>query len=631
MLRAGLSILAVLLAGNLAAQERRVDSLGGVEVHDQAKSAIVDSKAAFQPGVSAFGIDSATRRRFELQQLSTLIAMATPVFVRSYGVNSLATLSFRGASSAQSAVLWEGVPLMNAATGISDISLLPVAFSDSISIRYGGSGAMDGSGNVGGALLLQSKASRFGKGFSVSGSVQGIYGSFGQSALGGSVELRSSRAQFRLRLIHQSADNNFQAQDQSGLSFRTAHAGMQGQGGLAELALKISARDELKLYAWIQDYRRDIPRALFEQFSDKHQEDASARYLVRYTHLGRAWQHYLKASWMEEFFYFTMPSSRILTDIRTEQFFGEAGTERGFGKWGRVLVFVPVQLSQLRSRDTTANQQRVGIAASWRKNAAANRLHLALNLRAEQIDGNAFVLPGTSAAYDLGRDWTLRGSIQRSYRAPTLNERYYVPGGNPQLKPEQGWSGEAGYQFRANGSGLEFRHELTAFTRLIDNWIIWLGGAIWTPHNLAQVWSRGLETDNSLRGKIGAFRWRTGLNAALTSATPTKSLLPNDNSIGKQIPYTPYLSGNLQLGLGWKQFDLIYLHAYSGLRYITSDQSGSVPAYHTADLIASASLLRGQGLTLQLSLRNMYDFRYSVIAYRPMPGRSFLAGFRMDL
>ena len=34
--------------------------------------------------------------------------------------------------------------------------------------------------------------------------------------------------------------------------------------------------------------------------------------------------------------------------------------------------------------------------------------------------------------------------MARSYRAPTLNERYWVPGGNPALLPEAGWGSEAG-------------------------------------------------------------------------------------------------------------------------------------------------------------------------------------------
>src|SRR6185295_8939893 len=62
--------------------------------------------------------------------------------------------SFRGASAAQSAVYWEGVPLMNGATGLTDVSLLPLSLIDSISLDYGSSAALLGSGNIGGAIML---------------------------------------------------------------------------------------------------------------------------------------------------------------------------------------------------------------------------------------------------------------------------------------------------------------------------------------------------------------------------------------------------------------------------------------------------------------------------------------------
>ncbi len=78
-----------------------------------------------------------------------------PVFVKSYSFNGLATLHFRGASAAQSQVLWNGIPIQNASLGVADVATLPVLFMNKVSVVYGGSGALLGSGNVGGALLLE--------------------------------------------------------------------------------------------------------------------------------------------------------------------------------------------------------------------------------------------------------------------------------------------------------------------------------------------------------------------------------------------------------------------------------------------------------------------------------------------
>lgn len=630
-MKSRLLLCALLASARLAAQEYRSDSLDGVEVRDVFRRH-AELKTGFQPGASGLAIDSQSRRSYEQQQLSTLLSMATPVFVRSYGINSLATLAFRGASSAQSAVLWEGVPLMNAATGIADISLLPVGFSDSIAIRYGGSGAMDGSGSVGGALLLQSRMPRFSERIHAAGSLRAGIGSFGQQLYNGSAALSGKRLELRLRVLHQSARNDFVATDQFGQAFRTQHAAMTGRAGMGELAYRLSSRDLIRAHVWLQDYQREIPRALFEQFSDKRQDEHTARYLLQYSHSGRVWQAYTKLAWVDERFQYEMPSARINSDIRTGQLFGEAGMERGFGNRGRVLVFAPVQLTRLESRDTAASQFRYALAGAWRRSFFNGRLRSALNLRAERIDQESFVLPGLSASWVPAGRTSLRFSIQRSYRAPTLNERFYVPGGNPKLKAEQGWSAEAGYTYLyRTATGIELRHELNTYARLIDNWIIWLGGAIWTPHNIAQVFSRGAETNNSLTAKLGDFRIRAGLGLAWTRSTPTESELPNDRSIGRQLPYTPALTGNARLGIGWKLLDLSYLHSYSGRRFTTSDESSWLLPFHTADLIGSVAIGRRGWLQLQLSVRNIYDQQYAIVAFRPMPGRSFLTGLCLDL
>jgi iron complex outermembrane receptor protein len=483
---------------------------------------------------------------------------------------------------------------------------------------------------VGGALILQSRQPRFSSRPELTGFLQGGYGSFSQLPLAGGLRLQTKRIDAGIRLLRQSAENDFITRDQYGVAFRTAHARMKGGGGMAELAYRLTSRDVLRAYIWLQDYRREIPRALFEQFSDKVQDERSHRFLLQYSHGGPRLQSYARLAWIDERFQYDMPSARISTDVRTDQYIGEAGAERGFGKWGRVLAFIPVQLARLESADTTAWQKRLGVAGAWRHAWLAGRVQAALNLRAEQIDGDAFVLPGVGGSWQAGGHFTLKLSAQRSYRAPTLNERYYVPGGNRNLKPEQGWSVEAGYSFdHKEATGLELHHELTLYGRLIDNWILWLGGAIWTPHNIAQVFSRGAETNNTLTFRAGPFCIRTGAGLAWTMASPTRSILPNDNSIGKQLPYTPRWTGNLRLGVSWKALDLSYLHAFGGRRFTTSDESSWLEAYHTADLIGSVSLGRRPGLQLQMSLRNLYNAQYAVVASRPMPGRSILAGIRL--
>ena len=68
-----------------------------------------------------------------------------------------------------------------------------------------------------------------------------------------------------------------------------------------------------------------------------------------------------------------------------------------------------------------------------------------------------------------------KASISRNYRFPTLNDLYFLPGGNPDLKSEHGFTYDVGLSFSV---GKENVYALSGginwFDSHIDDWIIWL-------------------------------------------------------------------------------------------------------------------------------------------------------------
>src|SRR5687768_7382051 len=84
------------------------------------------------------------------ENLSSLLSSNTPLFIRSYGSGTLATLGIRGGSASHTQILWNGIPLRNPMLGLVDLALIPTAIIDQAAIHYGGHGAAFGSGAVGG-------------------------------------------------------------------------------------------------------------------------------------------------------------------------------------------------------------------------------------------------------------------------------------------------------------------------------------------------------------------------------------------------------------------------------------------------------------------------------------------------
>src|SRR5687768_7498864 len=102
-------------------------------------------------------IDSATLSLKHHESLAGLLRLYTPLYVRSYGAGTLATLGIRGGGAAHTQILWNGIPLRNPMVGLVDLALIPSVFVDETSIHYGGHGAAFGSGAVGGMISVSNQ------------------------------------------------------------------------------------------------------------------------------------------------------------------------------------------------------------------------------------------------------------------------------------------------------------------------------------------------------------------------------------------------------------------------------------------------------------------------------------------
>src|SRR6187402_1862581 len=89
-----------------------------------------------------------------LGNLSDKLSSDVPLYLKSYGNNQLSTISIRGTTASQTAVLWNGININSPTLGQSDLALLPLYLFDQLSVRYGGSSALYGSDAIGGSILL---------------------------------------------------------------------------------------------------------------------------------------------------------------------------------------------------------------------------------------------------------------------------------------------------------------------------------------------------------------------------------------------------------------------------------------------------------------------------------------------
>lgn len=623
----------LLIAASHAFAQSRSDSvLHEAQIKSKRKISSDARLNDFSPGQKIKTIDSLTMQQYKLQSLSSLLTQQVPVFVKSYGFNGLATLNFRGSSAAQSAVYWNGVPIQNAALGIADVSTLPVLFMNKVNIVYGGSSALWGSGNVGGALVLESGAPVFDSG-KKSLSVSAGAGSFHQylGGLKGSISTR--RWYIAANLFGQSALNDFTYTDNVGTEKRISNSRLQSGAGQLTAAYKIADNHTVSISAWYQQYDRHIPETLTDLYSVKKQNDASLRLLASWNKVAEKSTWYARASLIRDEIDYSDSSVRIHSQYAVHQYFHEIGWKRSIRSKGQLMVFAPFQLSwiDLLSGERKT-QSKVALAAVYDHKLFNNRLDLAVNARQELIDEISVFLPGASASFEV-TDWlSLRANAQRSYRAPTLNELYYFPGGNRHLKPEQGWSEDAGYTVKTRLASWRLYHDVSIFNRNIHDWVIWLGNAVWTPYNIAEVHSRGVETDNSLSYCRSTWQAHISVSTSYVLATTVISYMLNDGSIGMQIPYTPRYNARLNVGFAYRNFYINYNHTYTGYRFYTTDETGFLLPYQTGNVQLMYTAKVGRHSTqLSAQCNNIWNERYQVVANRPMPGINWQLGISILL
>jgi iron complex outermembrane receptor protein len=600
---------------------------------DKSKSDNVDIRLkSFSPGMKMLFLDSQILIQYQQQSLSQLLSQQVPVFVKSFGINSMATINFRGSSSAQSQVLWNGVPLNSATAGITDVSTLSVRNFDQISVVYGGSSSLLGSGNVGGALMLDNNFNFKDSGRKWQGQVGTELGSYGQLKFSFREQYCGPKFFLGLSFIQQSAKNDFVYRDNNDQYSRLSNARLKSNSTMLNMGYKLSQKTDLKFSAWYQFFDREIPPALFEQGSFKQQNDKALRLLLHVQSQRTEFKKwYSKTAFFKEQMDYKDVSIGMSSQNRTFQFYEEFGLKNKIGTRGELLLFVPISISwTLPTNDTnTRFQDRVAIASAYQFKGLKERLHFSLSARFEKIGTQYIFLPGSNASFSVSNFLKFRTSVQRSYRAPTLNEWYYQPGGNINLKPEKGWSADMGYELNLPiRKGLLFQNDVSLFYRNIQDWILWFGGSIWTPHNIAQVYSRGLESFNSLVWNSGNWHGKIGLNTSFVLATTSESYLPNDGSIGKQIPYAPRYNGQTNISFGFKKISFNYNHTYTGYRFFTTDESQFLSPFQTGNTyLAYSFFYKGLDYKLNVHCNNLWNTNYQVVNQRPMPLRNWSFGF----
>lgn len=84
--------------------------------------------------------------------LADMLAHSTPVFIKSYGRGTMATVSLRGTGASHTRVTWNGMRMNSPLFGMMDLSYIPSYFIDGAALYNGASSVGVAGGGLGGAI-----------------------------------------------------------------------------------------------------------------------------------------------------------------------------------------------------------------------------------------------------------------------------------------------------------------------------------------------------------------------------------------------------------------------------------------------------------------------------------------------
>ncbi|MBQ8545106.1 MAG: TonB-dependent receptor plug domain-containing protein [Alistipes sp.] len=635
---------------------------------------VVGNRPMKEIGLQQTKLDSALLKENISLSIADVLTFNSSIFVKSYGRATLSTVAFRGTEASHTQVTWNGMRINNPMLGMVDFSMIPSYFIDDASLLHGSSSVNETGGGLGGAVKLSTKAADA-EGFGLQ-YIQGV-GSFqtfdeflrltyGNTHWQLSTRVAYSSSPNEYKFTNREKKENIYDEDKNIIgqyypTTRNRSGAYKDLHILQEAYYNTGRGDRIGLSAWYINSNRELPTLTVDYGSDKafenRQREQTFRGILSWDHLRSDWKVGAKAgytfSWMPYDYKRDVGNGTMASMIRARNrvstVYGQVEGEYYVGKKWLFTASLSAYQHFAQNRDkniiTTEGDSRVvgydkarvelsgAVSAKWKP---IERLGATLTLREDMFGrDHSPIIPALFVDGVLSKRGNIvaKASVSRNYRFPTLNDLYFLPGGNKDLRKESGWSYDAGLSFAIGKSqSYSLSGSATWFESRIHDWIIWLPSPMgyYKPSNIALVHSYGVELKADFAVQLGQD-WRMDVNATY-SWTPSidygENLSEADRSYGKQLVYIPLHSAAATAALKWRSWSLLYKWCYYSERYTMSSNdimlTGKLPEYFMNNL----SLEKGfstlwADLTLKGSVNNLFDEEYMSVLSRPMPGINF--------
>lgn len=586
-------------------------------------------------------IEKIPASQFSLSQdgnLEQLLSRTSPIAFKA-NAGGLSTIRIRGTAPNHTSINFGGININSLTLGHSNVSNVPMYLFDDAGIQFGSSSSVNGSGSIGGAIHLGLKNSWV-DGFKAE--VRATHGSFGEQLYGTKLFLGNGKLESVTRAYYYYKTNDFNFTNPKVRDFendifevedRQHNANIENMGLLQEINYKLAEEEFFHFRVWLEKdwhlIQQNMQANLAQPELEETLSDQHVRVWADYKNRKKPFKYQISGGYVSDN---SVHNRNIADSIQSRRFIGESFIEHDFianasykigAKAMRVNPMVYAYSSSLSHED------RIDFYASY-YHRFLNKLTATLNLRQGFVTN--FKVPFTPA-FGLNyialskENYVLNfsGNVARSYRVPTFNDRFWIPGGNPDLKPEKGMNYELGGKWSYCVGDVSGNIKMNAFFMNVDEWILWKnGGSYWYADNVQKVESKGIEFMTNWNFQIFSLKTISGLNYAYTNTQRVESL-NETNALYRQMEYVPKHSGNFYTTLTYEKIGITIDGSFTDKQYTNEEVEDILYPYFLLNFAASYKIPINDGNSLKINgmLNNLLNTNYQSSFGYAMPGINY--------
>lgn len=541
--------------------------------------------------------------------LTSLLNYTTAIYFKENGLGMVSSPSFRGTTSQQTVVVWNGININSQLLGQTDFNTVSTRGYNSIDVKAGGGSVVYGSGAIGGTIHLNNDlkfTNTFKNNFEI------YYGDFNTLSAIYGLTAATNKWSANASFSRNSSDNDFKF---IGKEARNTNGQYYNNSLSTALGYKINAQNSIKLYSQIYDGERHFSLTSLYAIKTKY-EDYNTRNLLTWTsYIGRSVSNFKLAYITEHYKYFE--------DVESEGF-TSGGVKSLIAKYDFAYQLSPKMnwnaiLDYTKNKGVGsgigANSREIGGLSMLFQQSLSQDWNYEISARKEVSDVyKSPVVFSVGSTYDFSKIYRLKFNFSRNYRIPTFNDLYWEASGNPDLKPENSYQAEVGNQFQYN----DFRLTATVYASKIDDMIRWLpnNSGNWSPVNTDKV---------SIYGAEALLGWNKKWNAHFFDFNGTYAYTVSlDEKNNKQLFYVPYHKITASSSYSYKKWNAYYQFMFTGEVFTTSDNNPKyiLSDYNVSNFGIDYNFSKKDVCKIGFKIANLWNEKYEALPSRIMPGRN---------